>query len=48
MFETEKARAAQAKQRVQRDVDRANGVLDETEEIKCDKDAICSAFHRGS
>lgn len=45
--ETEKARASQAKQCAQRHVDRANGILNETDEIKRDKDAICGAFYRG-
>jgi hypothetical protein len=47
MSETERARASQAKQCAQRHLDRANGILDETEEIKRDKDAICGAFYRG-
>ena len=46
--ETEKARASQAKQCAQRHIDRANGILDETEEMKRDKDQICGAFYRGS
>jgi hypothetical protein len=48
MSEAEKARASIAKQCAQRHVDRANGVLDETEEQKRDKDTICSAYYRGS
>jgi hypothetical protein len=48
MSEAEKTRASIEKQCAQRHVDRANGVLDETEEIKRDKDAICGAFYRGS
>ena len=46
--DTEKARASQAKQCAQRHIDRANGILDETEEMKRDKDLICGAFYRGS
>ena len=46
--EAEKAREAIAKQCAQRHVDRANGVLDETDEIKRDKDQICGAHYRGS
>ena len=46
--DTEKARASQAKQCAQRHIDRANGILDETEEMKRDKDQICGAFYRGS
>jgi hypothetical protein len=48
MSEAEKARASIAKQCAQRHLDRANGILDETEEIKRDKDEICGAFYRGS
>ena len=48
MSDTEKARASQAKQCAQRHIDRANGILDETEEMKRDKDQICGAFYRGS
>ena len=48
MSEAEKARASIEKQCAQRHVDRSRGILDETEEIKRDKDAICGAFYRGS
>lgn len=48
MSDAEKARASIEKQCAQRHMDRANGVLDETAEIKRDKDAICGAFYRGS
>lgn len=48
MSETERARAAQAKQCAQRHVDRANGTLYETTEEKRDRDEICGAFYRGS
>lgn len=48
MSETDRARASQAKQCAQRHLDRANGILDETEEIKRDKDQICGAFYKGS
>jgi hypothetical protein len=48
MSETEKARAAQAKQCAQRHVDRANGTLYETTEEKRDRDEICGAYYRGS
>ena len=47
MSDAEKARASQAKQCAQRHIDRANGILDETEEMKRDKDQICGAFYRG-
>jgi type IV pilus biogenesis protein CpaD/CtpE len=48
MTDAEKARASIEKQCAQRQVDRSRGVLDETEEMKRDKDAICGAFYRGS
>jgi hypothetical protein len=48
MTDAEKARASIEKQCAQRHVDRSRGVLDETEEMKRDKDAICGAFYRGS
>jgi hypothetical protein len=48
MSEAEKARASIAKQCAQRHVDRASGILDETEEQKRDKDTICGSFYRGS
>ena len=48
LSEAEKARASIEKQCAQRHVDRSRGILDETEEIKRDKDAICGAFYRGS
>jgi len=47
MSEAEKARASISKQCAQRHVDRGNGILDETEEIKKEKDEICGAHYRG-
>ena len=46
--EAAKARASIAKQCAQRHLDRANGILDETEEQKRDKDKICGAHYRES
>lgn len=46
--ETERARAAQAKQCAQRHLDRVNGMLKETPEQKRDRDEICAAYYRGS
>lgn len=48
MSEAEKARASIERQCAKRHIDRANGVLNETEEYKRDNDAICGAFYRGS
>jgi outer membrane murein-binding lipoprotein Lpp len=48
MSEADRIRASQAKQCAQRHVDRANGILDETEEVKRDRDEICAAHYRGS
>jgi hypothetical protein len=47
MTEAEKARASIAKQCALRHVDRGNGVLDETEVTKKEKDEICGAHYRG-
>ena len=47
MSEAEKARASLSKQCSQRHVDRGNGILDETEEVKKEKDEICGAHYRG-